>query len=244
MIIIASPPVPFYIAKYIVKGLFNILLDVNVKGKNNIPQNRNYIIISNHLNWSDPFFILMSLPSSPKIIFIAENEGIYDKKGQKRVIDFMGKPIVPIERDNPRSRIKALRAMVRIIKNGNNLAVFPEGRLGHAEGEIFPFHLGVFSIAKKMEIPILPIAIAGTKKLSFRNPVEIQIGELIRCKEKESEEDFGRRAALKMRKILPNYPGEGPFPNTMNWFTDLFQGGLRPFNGEYNLIIKRRDDDK
>jgi 1-acyl-sn-glycerol-3-phosphate acyltransferase len=155
---------------------------VRVKGKNNIPQDKNYIIISNHLNWSDPLFILMNLPSSPKIIFIAENEGIYDTKAQKRFIDFMGKPIVPIERDNPKSRIKALRAMMSIIRSGNNLAVFPEGRLGHAEGQIFPFYLGVFSIAKKMNIPILPVTISGTKRLSLRNPVEIQIGELMICK--------------------------------------------------------------
>jgi|AntDeeMinimDraft_5_1070356.scaffolds.fasta_scaffold25195_2 hypothetical protein len=47
-----------------------------------------------------------------------------------------------------------------------------------------------------------------------------------------------------MREILPDYPGEGPFPNTMNWFTDLFQEGLRPFNGEYNLIIKRKKNDE
>lgn len=125
MIVITKPPVSFYIAKYLIKGIFNIIFNVKVKGKNNIPQDKNYIVISNHLNWSDPLFILMNLPSSPKIIFIVENEGIYDTKTQKRFIDFMGKPIVPIERDNPKSRIKALRAMMSIIKNGNNFAVFP-----------------------------------------------------------------------------------------------------------------------
>jgi len=185
----------------------------------------------------------MIFPPTPKIIFIAENEGIYDDQKKQKFIDIMGKPIVPIDRDNPKSRIKALRSMMKIIKEGNNLAVFPEGRLGHAEGEIFPFYVGVFSIAQKLDIPILPVAIAGTKELSLRNPVKMNIGDLTYCKKNETDEDFAKRVALIMRDLLPDYPGEGPFPNTMSWLTDLFQGDLRPFEGEYNLIIKRDEDD-
>ena len=243
MISISKPPVPFYITRFFAKGLFRTFFNLDIKGKNNIPKDRNYIIISNHLNWIDPFFILMIFPSAPKIIFIAENEGIYDNAKKKKFIDVMGKPIVPINRDITKSRIKAVRSMMRIIKEGNNLAVFPEGRLGHAEGQIFPFYLGVFSVAKKLDVPILPVAISGTKKLSFRNPIKIKIGELSTCKKGESDQDFAERLALKMRELLPEYKGEGPFPNTMNWLTDLFQGELRPFEGEYTLIIKRDDGD-
>jgi len=35
-----------------------------------------------------------------------------------------------------------------------------------------------------MNIPILPVAISGTKRLSLRNPVETQIGELMTCQKK------------------------------------------------------------
>ena len=243
MIDITKPPVPFYITRFLLSGVFKSVFNIDVKGKKNIPKDRNYIIVSNHLNWSDPFFLLMIFPPAPKVIFIAENEGIYDDQKKQKFIDIMGKPIVPIDRDNPKSRIKALRSMMKIIKNGNNLAVFPEGRLGHAEGQIFPFYLGVFSIAQKLDIPILPVAIAGTKELSLRNPIKINIGELTFIKEHETDEDFAKRVALIMRDLLPKYPGEGPFPNTMSWLTDLFQGDLRPFEGEYNLIIKRDEDD-
>lgn len=243
MITITKPPIPFYITRFFATGLIHSLFNIEVTGKDNIPKDRNYILISNHLNWIDPFFILMIFPPAPKIIFIAENEGIYDNKKKKKFIDTMGKPIAPIHRDDPKSRIKAVRSMLRIIKDGDNLAVFPEGRLGHAEGRIFPFYLGVFSVAKKLDVPILPIAISGTKKLSFRNPIKINIGELSKCKPAESDEDFAKRMALKMREILPEYPGEGPFPNRMEWITDLFQGELRPFEGEYTLIITRNKED-
>lgn len=241
VITISKPPIPFYITRFLAKGLFNILFNIEVKGKDNIPKDDNYIIIANHLNWSDPFFIFMLFPAAPKIIFIAENEGIYDNEKKKKFINIMGKPIIPIHRDQTKSRIKAIRSMIRIVKKGNNLAVFPEGRLGHAEGQIFPFYIGVFSVAKKLNVPIIPVAFSGTKELSFRNPIKVNIGELTYCKKEESDEDFAKRIALKMRNLLPEYPGEGHFPNTMNWLTDLFQEGLRPFNGEYTLIIDKDD---
>jgi len=186
----------------------------------------------------------MVFPSSPKIIFIAENEGIYDSEFKKSFINKMGKPIVTINRDEAKSRIRAVRAMMKVIKSKNNLAVFPEGRLGHAEGRLFPFYVGVFSVAKKMNTPVLPVAISGTKVLSFRNPLKINIGELSYCRKTETDEDFAKRMALKMREILPEFPGEGPFPHRMNWMTNLFQEGLRPFEGEYNLIIKRNNKKK
>lgn len=48
---------------------------------------------------------------------------------------------------------------------------------------------------------------------------------------------------LKMRESLPEYQDEGPFLNTMNWLTDLFQKELRFFEGEYTLVIKRDNGD-
>jgi len=244
VITISQPPLAFMITKIFAKGLFRSLFKIELYGKNNIPKERNYIIISNHLNWIDPFLILMVFPSSPKIIFIAENEGIYDSEFKKSFINKMGKPIVTINRDEAKSRIRAVRAMMKVIKSKNNLAVFPEGRLGHAEGRLFPFYVGVFSVAKKMNTPVLPVAISGTKVLSFRNPLKINIGELSYCRKTETDEDFAKRMALKMREILPEFPGEGPFPHRMNWMTNLFQEGLRPFEGEYNLIIKRNNKKK
>lgn len=39
--------------------------------------------------------------------------------------------------------------MMSILKEGNNPAVFPEGRLGHAEGLVSPFfYLGFFRLPK------------------------------------------------------------------------------------------------
>lgn len=237
----SKPPIPFYFARSTCSLLFNTLVNLNVEGKENIPEDKQYILISNHLNWSDPFYIFSVFPPSPRIVFTAEYDGIYDTPFKKKFIDLMGKPIVPIKRENTGSRSAGLKAMFRVVRNGNNLAIFPEGRLGHEEGELFPFHVGIFSLAKRLGVPILPVAISGSKDLSLRKPIQMKIGELEYCKSEESDEDFARRMARVIKDLIPAYPGDGPFPNTCNWMTGLCQGDLRPFEGEDDLIIKRRN---
>jgi len=244
VISLSKAPLQFKIARHCVKTLLKSATNLEVEGKNNIPRNEKYILISNHLNWSDPFYLYSIFPPEPRIIFVAEYEGIYDSFINKKFIDFMGKPIITIDRTRTNSRSSGLKAMFKTVRKGEILAIFPEGRIGHEEGKLFPFHIGVFSLAKKLNIPILPIAIAGSKELYFRKPIKIKIGELQYCDNEESKEDFGRRMAKKVKELIPDYPGEGPFPGMGNWMTNLCQGELRPFDGEDDLIINPNKKDK
>ncbi len=234
-----KPSLPYSLARKVVKKIFDIILDIKVEGLDNIPEDGRFILVSNHLNWSDPFYYYAYLPSASitKLIFVAEYDGIYDTFLKKKFIDLMGKPILPIDRNDPHSRITALKSMFKVVKEGNILAIFPEGRIGHAEGELFPFHVGVFSVARKLKIPILPATIAGTKELSLRKPVKIRFAEPEYCHKNESDEDFARRMARTILETMPDYPGDGPYPYRLNWLTGLCQGELRPFTGADDLII-------
>jgi len=238
----AKPPIQFKITKKLATGLLNSMINLEVEGKENIPEDETFILISNHLNWSDPFLIYSIFPAEPRIIFVAEYEGIYDTKFNKNFIDFMGKPIITIDRTRTHSRSAGLKSMFKVVRSGEILAIFPEGRIGHEEGELFPFHVGVFSLAKKLGIPILPLAIAGSKEIYFRKPVKVRIGDLHYAKEDETNEDFARRMALTVKNLIPEYPGEGPFPGFGNWMTNLCQGELRSFEGENNLIITTNNE--
>ncbi|MGM0438138.1 MAG: lysophospholipid acyltransferase family protein [Bacillota bacterium] len=233
----SKPPIQFKITKKLATMLLNTMVNLDVEGRENIPEDGKFILISNHLNWSDPFLIYSIFPAEPRIVFVAEYEGIYDTTFNRKFIDFMGKPIITIDRTRTHSRSTGLKSMFRVVRSGEILAIFPEGRIGHEEGDLFPFHVGAFSLAKKLGIPVLPLGIAGSKELYFRKPIKINIGELHYAKENESNEDFARRMALTVKDLIPEYPGEGPFPGFGNWMTDLCQGELRPFEGENDLII-------
>mgnify|MGYP006290817573 CR=1 FL=1 len=242
----AKAPIQFKIARKLVSILLNSMVNLKVEGRENIPDDKQFILISNHLNWSDPFFIYSIFSPEPRIIFVAEYDGIYDSFLNRKFIDFVGKPIITIDRTKTNSRSAGLKSMFRVVRGGEILSIFPEGRIGHEEGELFPFHVGVFSLAKKLGVPVLPVAIAGSHELYFRKPVNIKIGKLQYSKAEESNEDFARRMALKVKELIPEYPGDGPFPGMGNWMTNLCQGELRPFDGDDELIIttnneKRKD---
>ncbi len=237
-----KPPIQFRVARKLVDRLFKSALNIKVDGKENIPKTGPYILISNHLNWSDPFYYYTILPAQPRLMFVAEYDGIYDKWWNRTFINFMDKPIVPIHRDDPSSRVKTMKSMLTVIKQGHVLGIFPEGRIAHGEGKQFPFHVGAFSVARKLQVPILPAAIAGSHQLSYQKPVHIRFGEPLFCASEETDEDFARRMALVVKDLTPTYPGDGPHPDKMNWMTNLCQGALRPFDGEWDLIIRNRKD--
>lgn len=238
----SRPPIPFYIARSILGGFFRSALKIRVEGRENIPKKGPYILISNHLNWSDPFILFSIFPPAPRMIFVAERNGSYDSKFKKAFMDAVGKPILPIDREDSGSRVKTLKGMMGVLKEGHVLGIFPEGRMAHKEGEPFPFYVGAFTVAKKMGVPVLPIGMAGTSNLSLRKPIHIRIGQLTTCLETETDEDFACRMALKIRELIPPYPGDGPYPHKMNWLTGLCQGQLRPFEGERDLIVRQRRD--
>ena len=234
-------PAPlFYSSRILGRLLLQLILNVKIEGLQNIPKNKQYILICNHVNWTDPFLILGFFPPSPRIVFLSDYDAIYDSNFKKKFVDLHGKPLVFIDRWHKGSRVVALKSMYQVVRNQDILAMFPEGRIEHQDGELFPFYVGVFSVAKKLNVPILPMVITGNHILSFRKPVHVRIGQLTHCKTDESGEDYAKRIAKMMHQLMPSYPGDGPFPNCCNWLTHLFQGELRPFKGKKTLIIPTR----
>jgi 1-acyl-sn-glycerol-3-phosphate acyltransferase len=168
---------------------------------------------------------------------VADQESLVDEGWKRSFLELVGKPVIVLDRFIPRTRLRAIRQMMKLLRTGHVLGVFPEGRLGPGEDELYPFHVGPFMVAKKLEVPVLPMYISGTFKLALRKPVHINIGEPTSCGEDENYRDFARRLALTLNDLRPPYPGKGPFPNTWNWLTDLFLSEPRRPDPGYRALI-------
>jgi len=87
-----------------------------------------------------------------------------------------------IDRDVPDGKsLQTLRRLERInqgiLSQGKGLLIFPEGKLGSAEGELMPLKKGVAIYALRAGVPIVPVAIIGSKDLYFRKSITIRFGE-------------------------------------------------------------------
>jgi 1-acyl-sn-glycerol-3-phosphate acyltransferase len=78
--------------------------------------------------------------------------------------------------------IETLRHLDRIVQGifarGDGIILFPEGRLGSAEGNLqLPLKRGAAIYALRSGVPILPVALIGTQDLYFRKKLTVRFGE-------------------------------------------------------------------
>ncbi|MFB2892572.1 lysophospholipid acyltransferase family protein [Aerosakkonemataceae cyanobacterium BLCC-F50] len=100
------------------------------------------------------------------------------KKDRKDLIDLAQ----AIAKDVPDGKsLQKLRRLDRIsqgiLSGGNGILIFPEGKLGTAEGELLPLKKGVAIYALRAGVPIVPVAIIGSKDLYFRKPITLRFGK-------------------------------------------------------------------
>ena len=166
--------VPYRILRFIAVPLLHFFFKFEVEGRENIPREGNYIVIANHLNWLDEFALLMLFPVEPRLHFLANPTLLVTRKFQWWLIRTTG-GYVPVVRE--RHGDPALFQHVdRCLAVGGAVAIFPEADYGPAEGDLLPFKKGFAHFAIKAGVPVVPVALSGTKDLWFRKRIRVIIG--------------------------------------------------------------------
>ncbi|KAL3903593.1 MAG: hypothetical protein SGPRY_011615 [Prymnesium sp.] len=130
-----------------------------VAGTENLPpQDQPALYVSNHASWFDiPLVaqacaLIAAAPSCPS----AEELRRLPLVGQQLV---EGKHVL-IDRSTRRGQLKSFKESVAYLKRGISIFAFPEGTRSR-DGKMIPFKGGVFAMAVKAEVPIVPISITG-----------------------------------------------------------------------------------
>jgi 1-acyl-sn-glycerol-3-phosphate acyltransferase len=118
-----------------------------------------YIIMSNHQSALDIFVLYVALPFLFKWV----------AKRQLFSIPFVGwimkrASYISLDRESPRDGLKAINDAAQKIREGMSIIVFPEGTRSR-DGKLLPFKKGVFSLALRAGVPVIPIGINGTSRL-------------------------------------------------------------------------------
>jgi len=169
-----------WFCKIFLAPLVKILFIKEIKGQEFIPR-RNFILVSNHTSYFD--IIVDSYLCVPrKFHFIGQIDGWKGiMKCLIRALYFVS-GVIPLDRRSDESRENALKEAIKVLKKGNILVLYPEGRRSET-GEIQEGKFGVAKIFLKTGVPILPAAIRGAfellpphGKLKIKRIVEINIG--------------------------------------------------------------------
>ena len=209
---------PYRLARLFLIPLLRLLFSFRISGREHIPRTGTYVVIANHLNWLDEFTLLYLFPAEPRLHFLADPTILVTRRFQWWVVRTTG-GYVPVVRDRHRD-VTLFRHVDRALEVGAAVAIFPEASYGPKEGGLLPFHKGFAHFAIKAGVPVVPVALSGTKDLWLRKRIEVVIGEPIPTSGQNAEA-LTQLAFARMSRILPAYT-EPPGPKLLrNWLTHL-----------------------
>ena len=154
------------------------MVRVDVVGAQRLDANQSYVFCSNHFSLIDTPLMFGSMPRQFRIL---AHHGLWK-------IPFIGWHLrraghMLVNRESPREAVKNIAAAAEKIRGGTSVLIFPEG--GRTRGEqMRTFKPGAAHIAIKAGVPIVPMAIVGTRDIltpgsSHLRPgrAELRIGE-------------------------------------------------------------------
>ena len=128
-----------------------------LQGLENIPKGA-AILVANHCGYLDFLICAAALPSD--IRFVIKGE-LRTNRWVGPVFDRLGH--VFIDRHSAARSLADLEAVVELLRAGQRVVLFPEGTFS-ADVGMRPFKLGAFRLACQTGVPVVPIAIRGSRK--------------------------------------------------------------------------------
>lgn len=131
-------------------------INISVSGKENVPNDRPVIFVSNHFSHLDIGCLCYSLPKN--LHFIGKKELIWT-------------PVVGwymwvaghifVDRSNRNKAVKSIAKAAKKINDGKSVVLFAEGTRSKT-GKVESFKKGAFHLALQSDVDIVPVSIKGT----------------------------------------------------------------------------------
>ena len=152
-----SGRVSHHLARYWSRFIFwGVGIKTRVNGTENIPKDRAVIFAANHQSTMDIPAMFGYLPVQFRIM----------AKQILFMVPFLGWHLymsgnIPIDRKDARQAFGSVFKASNLLKRGISLLVFIEGTRSR-DGKLHRFKRGGFTLARKLNVPLVPIAIKGS----------------------------------------------------------------------------------
>jgi 1-acyl-sn-glycerol-3-phosphate acyltransferase len=144
---------------------------MQIEGIEKIDPGTTYVFVANHRSFMDIPVLLAHLPLQFR--FLAK-KGLFS-------IPFLGTHLrraghLPVVKDNPRASLKSMSDAVRLLRQqGTSVMLFPEGGRSK-DGVLQEFIEGAAYIAVKSGMPVVPIAMTGTREVLPMGSLQVMSG--------------------------------------------------------------------
>lgn len=187
--------------RFLVALPVRIIFNLRVEGRKNIPE-KAFLLCANHISAVDPLLLAIAFPMPVR--FVAKEEIL--KNPFWRLIGKIDR-MIPIARGT--ADLKAMRACMNAIKEGDNVGIFPQGTREHkipAPEEALP---GTGLIILHTKAPVVPVSIiTKDNKVSVFKKCRIVIGEPVRYEEYSAAGTSAEAAKYCFKRVCDRFWAE------------------------------------
>ena len=148
-------------------------VSVTVRHAERLVPGRSFVVVSNHESYADVLVLLSRLPM--QVRFLAKRS-IFRVPILGWSIHAAG--FVPVDRGDAARSVSTVDTALKRLRSGKSLVVFPEETRSRT-GELAPFKKGAALLALKTGHPLLPVGIAGTRKVLPRGAWNMAPGRVV-----------------------------------------------------------------
>ena len=143
---------------------------VQVQGANRLSRNQTYVFMANHLSAVDIWALYVALPVRVRMI----------AKKQLSMIPLFGWAMASgrfifVDRGNAVAARRSIEEAKRRIRGGHSVLIFPEGTRSR-DGRLGAFKKGGFHLAIDSGVPVVPVALVGTRECMPRSSLLLRSG--------------------------------------------------------------------
>ena len=159
-------PVAYHLLRLVLRAVaFGLLrFRISTDGQEHLPARGGYLVVAAaHRGWMDPLVVMHALPAEPRSWFLGSGPSTFTAPWREWLLRRVG-GLLPVWRGGVgvEQHVASARA---VVANGGVFAQMPEGTVSGPPGRIGVFRTGWAIIAMRLDVPIVPLAIAGTEEL-------------------------------------------------------------------------------
>jgi 1-acyl-sn-glycerol-3-phosphate acyltransferase len=223
---VPDPPGPlrYGFIRHGLRLLVSCFVRVRIENRALIPPEGPFVLCFSHPNWLDPLLVVGFWPDRRWVYIFGPKELDMSRGWRNRLITWgrIGVPFKPSKQE----LLKTTKRALSVLDKGHVLAVAGEGRLSDREGAIVPLEDGPAYIALRRGVPIVPMAVIGTRWLSFGKTIRLRFGEPVLTQGRRADRETVAAVTVELTRALEAQlvgVTEDPPPGRFwRWLTDVF----------------------